>query len=100
MAAHHAALLEILLVILFSLPEGICRNDLSCDGFAIRSGGVKLCDLRACLGELLVSLCEDDAAILCAPIRTLAIHLGRIVQRKERVQQRLIGKTGTDRTVT
>jgi hypothetical protein len=93
-AAHHATLFKILLVILFGLPERSRWNNLSCDGLAIRSGGVKLGDLRAGLGKLLVGMGEDDAAILRAPIRTLAIHLGGIVHREERIQQRLVGKAG------
>lgn len=89
-AVHHSAFFEIFLVVLFCLPEGGGWNDLRCDGFAVGAGGVELGDLCAGLGELLVVMGKDNAAVLSAPVRTLAIHLSGIVQREERVQQRFV----------
>src|SRR5271170_1081065 len=93
-AAHHATLFEIFLVILFGLPKGGRRNDLGCDGLAVRACSTKFCDLGAGLGKLLVGASEDDAAVLCAPVRTLAVDLGGIVKREESVQQCVVGNTG------
>ena len=92
--AHHAALLEILLVVLLCLPECSGGNDLGGDGLAVSAGGVEFGDLGAGLGELLVVMGEDDAAVLRAPVRTLAIDLGGIVQSEECVQKRFVGETG------
>src|SRR5580698_9678284 len=94
MTAHHAALLEIPLVILLSSPEGRPRNHLRCNLLTVCPACAQLRNLCAGLSELLVAVGKDNAAILRAVIRTLAIHLGRIVHRKESVQQRFVGKTG------
>ena len=64
MAADHATFLKVLLVVFFGLPERSGCNDLGCDWFAVRAGGVELGDLRAGLSELLVVMREDDAAVL------------------------------------
>lgn len=90
-AADHATLFKVFLVVLLGLPKGCRWNDLSRDRFAIRTGGAELGDLCASLGELLVVVGEDDAAVLRAPIRPLAVHLGGIVQREERIKQCFVG---------
>src|SRR5260370_9578682 len=92
--ADHATFLKIPLVVLFGLPERGGWNDLRRDGFPIRAGGVQLGDFRAGLGELLIVVCKDDAAVLRTPILTLAVDLGGIMHGEERVQQRVVSKTG------
>ena len=90
MAVHHAAFLQIFLVVLFCLPEGGGGNNLRSDGLAVGAGGIEFGDLCARLSELLVVMGKDDAAVLCAPVRTLAVYLSGIVQREESVEQRFV----------
>ena len=94
MTAHHASFFEVALVVLFGLPEGSGRRDLSGDRLAEGAGGVEFGDLRPCLGCLLVGVGKDDAAVLRSPVRTLAIDLGGIVEREECVEKCLIGEAG------
>src|ERR1700748_2238135 len=46
-AAHHATLFKILLMVFFGLPEDSGRDDLGCDGFAIRACCTELGNLCA-----------------------------------------------------
>src|ERR1700722_6172415 len=93
-AAHHATLFEIFLVILFGLPKGCRRNDLGCDGLAVRACSTKFCNLSARLGKLFVGVGKNDASVLGAPIRTLAINLSGIVKCEKGVQQCLVRDSG------
>src|SRR5581483_4015820 len=73
---RHAALLEILLVVLLRLPEGGCRRDLGSDR------PIPLCLFRRlrCFSDSLLfrGKEEDCRSILGAHIRALAVHLGWI----------------------
>src|ERR1700679_1238104 len=93
-AANHASFFQVALVVFLGFPEGGGGDYLGGDGFAVRAGGVELGDLGSGLSELLVGGGEDDATVLGAPVRTLAIHLRRIVQGEEGVQQGFVGETG------
>src|ERR1017187_1974113 len=87
MAMHHPTLLQVALVVLLRLPERRRRFHLGRDLLPIRPRGVKLRDLILRLLHLLIRVRKHHAAVLRAPVRPLPIHLGRIVQREERVQQ-------------
>src|SRR5690242_5002334 len=91
-AAHHAAFLEIALVVLLGAPEGLGWLDPRGDGLAVSTGGVQLGDLRPGLGFLLVIMGKDHAAILRPAVRPLTIDLGGVVEQEERVEQRFIGE--------
>src|SRR5665213_371946 len=91
---HHAALLQIALVVLLSLPKCLRRLYLGGNRLAIGAGGVKFGDLRSSLGCLLLVVSEDNAAILRSPIRALSVHLGRIVKCKKCVEKCLIREAG------
>src|SRR5580698_7936609 len=90
---HHAAFLQIFLVVFLGLPEGGGGEDLCGDGLAVGAGGVELRDAGACLGGLLVGAGEDDAAVLRAEVGTLTVDLSGIVHGEEGVEQRVVGET-------
>src|SRR5271154_4276523 len=94
MAADHAALFEVALVVLLGLPEGLGGEDLGGDGGAEAAGGVEFGDLCAGLTGLLVGVGEDDGAILRSPIGTLAVDLGGIVEGKEGIEQAFVADAG------
>src|SRR3954447_15411568 len=81
-------------MVLLRFPEGAAGTNLGCDWTPIRARGVQLSDPRTGFGKLTVRVSEDNAAILRAPVRPLAVNLGRIVQCKERVQKRLVTEAG------
>ncbi len=90
-AAQGAAFLEVFLVVLLCAPEGLGGDDLGDDGL-----GESL--LRGEAGDgglggsfLLGRVEEDDAAVLRAPVGPLAVELGGIVEREERVEELLVG---------
>src|ERR1035437_8493816 len=87
-AACLAALFQVALVVFFGAPEGLGglhfrHNSL---GFETAFGG-KLRDFGARLCFLFWRVKEDCRAVLCAPVRALAVEGGGVVEGKERVQQ-------------
>src|SRR5580658_9474500 len=79
MAAGHATLLQILLVIVLGGEERHCGEDLG--GYRLR---VAMRFLQRLLGGLRGGLLfprvkEDGGAVLCAPVRTLAVELRGVV---------------------
>src|ERR1700728_1190615 len=85
-AAHRAALLEILLVVILGLPEGFRGDDLGNDGLRELLLRGQAGDRGFRLGLLLRRVKEDRTAILRAPVRTLPIQLGGIVQLEKQVE--------------
>jgi len=69
-------------VIFFCLPEAGAGQHPSHDWLAECAGGVQIGDALAGGALLLVRIREDDAAVLRAPVRSLAIQLRGIMQRK------------------
>ena len=92
-AADHAALFKVLLVVFLSLPEGCGRDDPGCDGFAERAGGVELGNFRIGLCGLIVRFAKDNGAVLGAPVWALAVELGGVVEGEEGVEEGLVGDT-------
>src|ERR1017187_7609658 len=90
MAVHHPPLLQIPLGILLCLPERRRRFHLGRNRLAERARPIQLIDLRLRLLHLLVRSRKHHAPVLRAPVRPLPVHLGRIVQREKRIQQRVI----------
>src|SRR5277367_1163414 len=90
MAGDRAALLQILLVVFLGTPEGLRRHHLGDDRllerFLLSQAGN--CRFRRCL--LLRRMKKYHAAILCSPVRTLAVELGGVVQFKKQIQQALV----------
>ncbi len=97
-AAHHAALLQILLVVLLGLPEVRSRRHLGHDRRAKGSRCVQLRDLCPCRRGLFLRMREDHAAVLRAPVRALPVQLRGIVQREKRIQQSLVADRARCRT--
>src|SRR5206468_359037 len=60
-AAHHAALLQIALVVLLGLPEDRCRLYLGGDGQPVRSGGIQFRYFGPGLAHLFFASRKDDA---------------------------------------
>src|ERR1017187_3584005 len=87
---HHPTLLQVALVVLFRLPECCRRFHLGRDRLPIRPRGIQLRNLILRLLHLFVRVRKHHATVLRAPVRPLPIHLGRIVQREERVQQSVV----------
>src|SRR6266852_5207746 len=91
MARLDAALLQVLLVILFGAPEGARLCDLGGDWALELAAGVKRLLRFLCGGFLLRRMKENRGAVLLAEVRPLAIHLRRIVNAPESVQQLRVG---------
>src|SRR6202167_1668653 len=90
MAACLPALLQILLVVLLRTPEALRRFYLGHNPPRLESLLVrKLLNLAQRLGLLLWRVEEDGRPVLRAPVRSLPVQRGRVVQREERVQQLL-----------
>src|SRR2546430_668758 len=86
-AGRHAALLQVLLVILFGTIERACRRDLRRDGPLEFAAGIERCARLLCRGFLLRRMKENRRAILCAEVWTLPVHLCRVVSLPENVEQ-------------
>lgn len=86
MAADHAALFEVSLVVLLGFPEDSRQPDLRCDGIAVGSRRVQLRNLGTRLRGLPFALRKDDGAVLGSEVRSLPVDLGWVVHREERVQ--------------
>ena len=87
-----AVLDQVLLVVLLRRPERRRRRDLGRDRLAELS-------LRACLRlgrdlELLGRVGEDRGAVLAADVPALAVHLGRVVQAPEPVDELAVRDLG------
>src|SRR6185312_5427002 len=89
-AARHAVLLQIALMVVFSYPEGGGGHDLRDD--LLREPPALAKDLPGLLGQLLllVVVIEDRRAVLRSYIRALAIEGGRVVVVPEDVEQRVV----------
>src|SRR5215469_5808542 len=92
MAVHHPALLEIALVVLFRLPEGLCWTYLGRNRVTVSSRRAEFSYLSPGLCLLLAGVGEDDAAVLGSQVRSLTVHLCGIVHREERVEKGLVGE--------
>src|SRR5258708_35114813 len=87
-AAGLAALFEVALVVFLGAPEGLGRLNLGDDALRLEAAFVgELLDLGLGLGFLLGRVEEDGRPVLRAPVGTLAVHGGRVVQSKERVKE-------------
>ena len=90
MAAEGATFFEVSLVVFFGAPEGLGGDDLGDDGlrilFLVGEAGDK--GFRG--GFLLGGMEEDDAAILSAPVRALAVELGGIVEGEELLEEAVV----------
>src|SRR6476659_9301556 len=78
-AARQAALLQVLLVVVFGAVEGAGGDDLGGDGPAVAPAGLLLGAAGLGGGLLGGGVGEDDRAVLGAHIRPLAGALGRVV---------------------
>src|SRR5687768_1173172 len=89
-AAGEAALLEIALMVLLGAPERLCGDDLGDDGPRPAAAGVpsRPGPLRG--GALRVVVHEDRRAVLRAHVGALAVERGRVVARKEDVEQPVV----------
>src|ERR1700722_3886831 len=90
MAGDRAALLQVLLVVLFGAPEGLRRHHLGDDRLLKRFLLVQADNRRFRGGLLLGRVKKYRAAILCSPVRTLTVELSGVVQFKKQIQQALI----------
>src|SRR5882672_2752078 len=86
-AARCAALLQIFLVIFFRAIKGACRRDFRCDGPLELSA--RLQRRARFLGNrfLLRRMSENRRAVLRAEVRSLAVHLRRVVRFPENIEQ-------------
>src|SRR3979490_2199840 len=94
MAGRQALLLQILLVVILSLEERYCWNDLSDYGLTKTMGVFQLLLRSFGGGFLLWSMKEDSRTILLAPVRPLPVELRGIVVLPEDVEQLVIRKLG------
>ena len=91
-AACMAALFEVALVVFFGAPEGLGRFYLGDDALGFESAFQgELFDPGVGLGFLLRRMEKDGGAILCAPIRTLAVESGWVVEGEEGVEELIEG---------
>jgi hypothetical protein len=86
-AADGAAFLQIFLVVFFGAPEGFRWDDLGHDGLRELLLGCEAGDGGPGSGFLLWGVEEDGAAILRAPVGTLAVELGGVVELEESIEQ-------------
>src|SRR5437773_12519994 len=87
MAGGHAALLQVLLVILFGAIERACGSNLRRDGPLEFSAGLdRLSRLLGCR-FLFRRMKENCCAVLRAEVWSLAVHLRRVVRVPEDVEQ-------------
>src|ERR1700676_1339290 len=90
-AACLAALFEVALVVFLGAPESLRRLDPGDDAFRLESAfGGELLDLGPGLLLLLGGMEEDSGPVLGAPIGSLAVERGGIVQREERIEDVLV----------
>ncbi len=90
MAARHAALLEVALVIFFRAIEFAGRGDFRGNRALKFLAGLETCFGLLCDGFLFRRVRENRRAILRAEIRSLAIYLRRIVHVPERFDERFV----------
>jgi len=92
MAACLAALFKVALVVFFRAPEGLGRFHFGHNAFWFEDALLgKLFDLCKGLGFLLRRVKEDGGAVLRAPVRSLAVEGGGIVQGEEGVKDLVVG---------
>src|ERR1017187_1798028 len=95
MAARLAAFFKITLVVFLGAPEGLRRFNQSNDALWLEAAfSGKLCDLGLSLRFLFRRVEEDGRSVLRAPVRTLAVEGGGVVQGEERVEELLVGDPG------
>src|ERR1700722_13085466 len=90
MASYRAALLQVLLVVFLSAPEGLRRHYLGhnrfFEGSLLRQPGNRSVGSFFLLGRME----KYHAAVLCSPVRTLTVQLGGIMQLEKQVQEPLV----------
>src|SRR5580704_2461801 len=92
MAAGQPPLLEIALVVFFGTPESLRRFDPGDDASRLESPfRSQLLDLGPGLRFLFGGMEEDGGSVLRAPVGTLPVQRGGIVQRKEGIEQLFVG---------
>lgn len=82
-------------MVLLGIPPLACRNNLRCDRLLIPLLGNFIRDLLRNL-VLLVAMCEDRTAVLCADVGSLAVLRRGIMHAVEEFQQ---GAVADDRGV-
>lgn len=86
-------LVQVLLVVVFSIPPFSCGQDLRHDPvlppLLIDLGS----DLLGDLG-LFIAVCEDARSVLRSAIRPLAVDCGRVVHAVEELEDLLVGNLG------
>src|SRR5579863_7387826 len=94
MATECAALLQILLVVFLGAPKGRSSDDLRRDRFREPFLSSEALDRGFCSGFLFRRVIENDAPILCAPVRTLAVQLRWVVEREKGIEKLFVGDPG------
>src|SRR5207253_4535558 len=90
MAGGHAALLQVLLVILFGAIERVCGSNLRRDGPLELSAGFERRPRLFGCRFLHRRMEEDCRAVLRAEVWSLAVHLRRLVRVPEDVEQMFV----------